>query len=174
MRRREPARVLGPYPQEQQWRVIDIDANGRRKSYMADSRQAANRLIAKLRENLNSRTVEDTIELWVAARLRSGSAAPSTVQEQATRVRFMCSAVLDRRLDEITERKATSLYERATQEPTQKSGLPLRAATHRFYLALARQLWTWAQKHGYTHDNPWAEVEPIGRVSTGKPQLRAA
>ena len=26
MRRREPARVLGPYPQDQQWRIIQIDA----------------------------------------------------------------------------------------------------------------------------------------------------
>ena len=29
MRRREPARVLGPYPQDQQWRIIQIDAKGR-------------------------------------------------------------------------------------------------------------------------------------------------
>ena len=69
---KDPARVLGPYPQDQQWRIIQIDAKGRRKSHMADSKQAAKRLIAKLRADMDARTVEDTLELWTAARLRGG------------------------------------------------------------------------------------------------------
>ena len=174
MRRREPARVLGPYPQEQQWRVIEIDANGRRKSHMVDSRQAARRLMAKLRANMNSRTVEATIDLWVATRLRSGTATAKTVAEQAARVRLMLSPVLERRLDDVAERKAVSLYERATTEPSQRTGQPLRAATHRYDLTLTRRMWAWAQKQGYAQENPWVDVEPIGRVSAGKPQLRAA
>ncbi len=174
MRRREPARVLGPYQQDQQWRVIEVDANCRRKSHMVDSKQAAHRLMAKLRANLNSRTVEATIDLWVDTRLRIGRATPKTVAEQAARVRLMLRSVPERRLDDITERKAASLYERATQEPSEKTGQPLRAATHRYDLTLTRRLWAWAQKQGYAQDNPWVEVEPIGRVAAGKPQLRAA
>ena len=46
MRRREPARVLGPYKEDALWRIIEIDARGRRKSYTAASRQAATRLMA--------------------------------------------------------------------------------------------------------------------------------
>ena len=63
MRRREPARVLRPYPQDQQWRIIQIDAKGRRKSYVVGSRQAANRLMAKLRADMDARTVEATLQL---------------------------------------------------------------------------------------------------------------
>ena len=174
MRRREPARVLGPYPEEQQWRIIEIDARGRRKSYTADSKQAANRLLAKLRSNLGARTVAATLELWGAARLRGGDAAPTTVAEQTARVRTLLGPVLDLRLGEVTERKATALYERVTTQPSLKTGVPLSPATHRYYLAIVQCMWKWAQKQGYAQDNPWAEVEPIGRVPAGKPQLRPA
>ena len=174
MRRREPARVLGPYPQEHQWRIIEIDARGRRKSYIAGSRQAANRLAAKLRANLGARTVQATLELWGEARLRGGGAAPATIADQSARVRALLGPVFDLRLGDVTERKATALYERATKEPSKKTGLPLRPATHRFYLFVVQSMWKWAQKQGYVQSNPWAEVEPIGRVSAGKPQLRPA
>ena len=33
-------------------------------------------------------------------------------------------------------------------------------------------MWQWAQKQGYAPHNPWEDIEPIGRVSAGKPQLR--
>ncbi len=171
---KDPARVLGPYAQEQQWRIIEIDAKGRRKSYIADTRPAANRLAAKLRANLGARTVQATLELWGAARLRSGDAAPATIAEQSARVRNLLAPVFDLRLGDVTERKAVALYERATKEPCKKTGLPLRPATHRFYLSIVQCMWKWAQKQGYTQHNPWAEVEPIGRVSSGKPQLRPA
>lgn len=172
MRRREPARVLGPYQEEQRWRIIQVDARGRRKSYTVDSRQAAKRLMARLRANLGACTVAATINLWVAARLRAGDAAPATVTDQAARVRDLLHPVLDLRLSDVTERKAAALYARATTEPTQKTGRPLRAATHRYYLSLVRRLWQWAHKQGYAPHNPWEPVEPVGRVSTGKPQLR--
>ncbi len=174
MRRREPARVLGPYTQDHQWRIIQIDAKGRRKSHMADSKQAAKRLIAKLRADMDARTVEDTLELWTAARLRGGGATPATITDQSARVRHLLGPVLDLRLNELTERKATAIYERATTEPTLKTGRPLSAASHRFYLSIVSYMWKWAQKQGYAKENPWAEVEPIGRVSSGKPQLRPA
>ena len=154
MRRREPARVLGPYTEDGLWRIIEIDARGRRKSHTADSRQAANRLAAKLRANLGARTVEATIELWMAARLRSGDAAPRTIEDQAARVRAMLGPVFDLRLGDVTERKAIALYERATMEPSKKTGRVLRAATHRFYLSVVQCMWKWAQKQGYVQDKP--------------------
>jgi integrase len=141
---------------------------------MADSRQAANRLVAKLRASLDSRTVEATLDLWTEARLRSGSAAPASIAEQAARVRNMLEPIFDRRLDEVTERKAAALYERIVQQPSPTTGRRLSAATHRFYLSIVESMWRWAQKQGYAQDNPWTDVEPVGRVAAGKPQLRPA
>ena len=172
MRRREPARVLGPYPQEQQWRVIQIDAKGRRKSFITDTKQAARRLMVKLRADMDARTIRSTLELWVAARLRAGDAAPNTIAQQSARVRALLGPVFDLRLSEVTERKAIALYERTTTQPSKKTGRPLRPATHRFDLSVVQCMWKWAQKQGYAQQNPWAEVEPIGRISAGKPQLR--
>ena len=174
MRRREPARVLGPYLENEQWRIIEVDARGRRKSYTVDSKQAANRLAAKLRANLGARTVESTLEDWEAARLRSGGATPATIAEQSAKVRAVLGSVLKLRLGDITERKASALYDKSTTEPSKKTGLPLRAATHRYYLSIIQGLWKWAQKQGYVQRDPWAEIEPVGRVSSGKPQLRPA
>ena len=172
MRRREPARVLGPYSESGLWRIIEVDAKGRRTSHTVDTRQAANRLMARLRANLGARTVAATIELWAAARLRTGDCAPASVTSEAARVRDMLHPVLDLRLGDVTERKAIALYERATTEPSPKTGQPLRAATHRLYLSLVQRMWQWAQKQGYAPHNPWEDIEPIGRVSSGKPQLR--
>ncbi len=174
MRRREQARVLGPYKEDALWRIIEIDARGRRKSYTAASRQAATRLMARIRANLGARTVQATIELWSAARLRSGDANPTTIADQSARVRALLGPIYTLRVGDVTERKALALYERATKEPSQKTGHPLRPATHRFYLYLAQSLWSWAHKQGYVQHNPWAEIEPVGRVSAGKPQLRPA
>lgn len=174
MRRREPARVLGPYPQENQWRVIQIDAKGRRKSYVVDSKQAARRLIVKLRLDMDARTVEATLELWVQARLRSGDAAPATIAEQVARILTLLGPTMSLRMAEVTERKAQALYQRITTQPSAKTGKPLQPATHRFYLSIVQRMWRWAQKQGYVQENPWAEVEPIGRVAAGKPQLRPA
>ena len=91
-------------------------------------------------------------------------------------MRNLLAPVFDLRLGDVTEHKAVALYERATKEPCKKTGLPLRPATHRFYLSIVQCMWKWkwAQKQGYTQQNPWVEVEPIGRVSSGKPQLRPA
>jgi len=166
--------VLGPYPQENQWRVIQIDVRGRRKSHVVASKQAAKRLILKLRADLDARTVEATLELWVQARLRAGDAAPATVAEQVARIRTLLGPVMGLRLAEVTERKAQALYQRITTQPSLKTGRPLQPATHRFYLSIVQFLWRWAQKQGFVQDNPWTEVEPIGRVAAGKPQLRPA
>ncbi len=81
---------------------------------------------------------------------------------------------MDLRLAEVTERKAQALYQRITTQPSPKTGKPLQAATHRFYVSIAQFLWRWAQKQGLVQDNPWAEVEPVGRIAAGKPQLRPA
>ena len=139
---------------------------------IADSRQTANRLVAKLRATQDARGVQATLALCVAAQLSGGDAAPATVADQAARVRQLLDSVLKFRIDELTERKATAIYDRATTAPSLKVGRPLRAASHRFYLSIVQCMWKWAQKQGHAKDDSWADVEPIGRVSAGKPQLR--
>ena len=170
MRARQPARVLGPYQEDSLWRVVSVDERGRRKSHTASSRQAANRLLAKLQAALKSRSVEVAVEEWRAARHRAG--ASRFVDYETDRVRAVLNDVLDKRLDELTERRAAALYEQTATEPSGKTGQPLHAASHRAYLAYVKTFWRWAVRQGYTSSSPWEAVAPIGRVATGKPQLR--
>lgn len=170
MRRREPARCLGPYREGEIWRVVEVDERGRRKSHTASSRQAANRLLAKLQAALKSRSVEVAVEEWRVARHRSGKS--HFVDYETDRVRAVLADVLDRRLDEISERKAAAIYEQTTIAPSGKTGQPLRPASHRAYLAYVKSFWKWAVRQGYTSSSPWDAVAPIGRVATGKAQLR--
>jgi len=72
----------------------------------------------------------------------------------------------------LTSEKAARLYSELTQTVSQKTGRPLSAATHQFYLQLAKSFCQWAQKERLLHKNPFAEVAPSGRRRTGKTQLR--
>ena len=56
--------------------------------------------------------------------------------------------------------------------PTPKTGAPPTAATHRFYLKLAQTLFGWAVRKKYLRENPFAQVQPLGRPNRGKKQLR--
>jgi integrase len=138
---------------------------------MVDSHQAANRLAAKLRSQLRALTIGTAIDEWEASRQRAGCTR-MTIYEQISRVRAMLASVIDLQMNEVTVRKAAAVYEQMTKEPRRKTGRPLSAASHRHYLALIRALWAWAVKQGHAASNPWMQVEPIGKPSTGKPQLR--
>ena len=170
-RKREGARVLGPFMEGQRWRVIAVDAAGRRTSYTADTALAARRLAAKL-SSAQGRIVENVVDEWTAARARSGKVLPATLAHQARRVRGLLGELLAMRLDQVTEKRAAAAYSAHFTTPSRRTEETLTAATHRFDLQLARALWNWAVKQGLASGNPWASVEPAGRISRGKLQLR--
>ncbi len=171
-RKKESARVLGPFKEGDRYRVIVVDAGGRRTSRTCDSSQAARRLVTKLARGLDGRTIESIVDEWSASRVRSGDALLRTVQDQADRVRGLLGDLLPLRIEEVTERRAAACYEAHTVATSRRTGARLSAASHRFDLQVARHLWNWSIKHNYTSANPWTAVEPIGRVSRGKLVLR--
>jgi integrase len=79
---------------------------------------------------------------------------------------------LEREARVITPALASSLYVHLVESVNGKTGKPLAAATHRFYLKLARAVFAWAVRKGYLAHNPFHNVNPVGRVNAGKPQLR--
>ena len=72
----------------------------------------------------------------------------------------------------MTPSRASELYLKTTETPTRKTGKPPAAGSHRFYLALVQGFYGWALRKGYVMMNPFKEVRPIRRASTGKAQLR--
>ena len=99
MRRRNAARVLGPYRERDRWRLIIVEDGGRRSVFFG-------------------------------------------------------------------------LYQQATERISPKTGEVLSAATHRLDLRLAQGFYCWATSRGYVGASPFRDVNPIGKVNAGKPQLR--
>ena len=170
MRKREAARVLGPYREGELWRVIIIDEKGQRRSATVASEQEAKRLVARERVKIDGQTVGWAIGEWTAARERSGVILPKTAEHQAARARAMLAALLDRPIAAVSGGQAQAAYDQHATRPA-LHGRPLAAASNRFDLGLCRTMWRWAVKRGHCAANVWADVEVIGRPRKGKAQL---
>jgi integrase len=88
------------------------------------------------------------------------------------RMRGFFGVALTEDIRGISGTRAAKLYEQAVEQPTRKTGEPPSAATHRFDLWAVRSLFAWAKDNGYVAANPFSGVKPVGKVRTGKPQLR--
>jgi integrase len=173
MRRREPPRVLGPYFERKRWRIVVVE-HGTRKSVFVPTEEEARRLKVQFEKEITGpplRTVGEVIEAFLTERAASGDWRPiSAVTTRDKLVAFFAS-VRELDISQITARRAAALYRVAT-ETTTRYGRPAAVATHRAQLRLAKHFLRWAMKRGLVASNPFAEVEPIGRMNVGKPQLR--
>ena len=118
-----------------------------------------------------TRTVESAINDWKEDRRQTGTCKEPTLDQQATRVRFMLCDHLQEELTRITSKKAELLYEKHRTRPG-KLGSPLAAATHVFDLKCAKNFFKWCVSRRFLVASPFAEIRPIGRKKAGKPQLR--
>ncbi|WP_146140977.1 site-specific integrase, partial [Haliangium sp. UPWRP_2] len=170
------SRVKGPYSERggTRFRLRVIERGAKRDLYFPTERQARSQLVI-LQQQLaqsGSRTIAWLIDEFCAERQRQGRAKPRTCQEQRERMRGLFHAYLTSEARAITPAIATKLYVEMVEATNPKTGKPLAAATHRFYLKLARAVYAWAVRQGFAQYNPFANVQPVGRVNAGKPQLR--
>lgn len=173
MRRREPARVLGPYKEGEQWRVIIVDERGRRKSRLASTRQAALRLGEREHKRRAGLTIGRLIDEWADHRIMAGVILEHTAAHQTYRISRMLEAQLDKPAAELTARAAARIYDQHAASGGRGGQAPA-VATHRLDLRLVGTCWRWGVKRGLVKGNVWAEVEPIGRARKGKATLRAS
>lgn len=174
MRPKLPPRVVGIYADRGSFRVV-YSEHGKRKSLILPTREAAEQTaqeIAARFKNVTQPLLSAAIAEWTAHRLQSGSCKPETAHEQAARLRFFLSSYLEKDICELTPARAEVLYQQAIQRATEKTGAPMTAATHRFYLSVSRSFYGWAKERNYIHANPFAGVVPVGQVRVGKPQLK--
>lgn len=173
-RRREPARVLGPYEENGKWRVIVVE-NRRRVNHFAEDRQAAQRMRARLRREVNrrakQRSLGDVLEQWREARLMLAKCRPETIEHQHQRILAMLADDLDKPIDALTEKRAIKLYAQHIERPC-RTGRPLAVASQHFDVCITRELFKWAVRQGLIERNPFAAVKLVGRVRSGKVQLR--
>src|SRR5262249_41045900 len=67
-------------------------------------------------------------------------------------------------LSAITAEQAESLYSEQSEK--------VAVATHHANLRCTKALFKWCIKQKYVSENPFRDVEPIGKANRGKPQLR--
>jgi multidrug efflux pump subunit AcrA (membrane-fusion protein) len=110
------------------------------------------------------RTVAEAADAFETYQRRKGN-KPTSVQTTRHRLRALLTRAWDEPIVTVSERRTRELYDARVADG-------VAAATHRYELKAARQLWTWLVKQGWAFDNPFAAIEPVGRIRRGKEQLR--
>ena len=117
-------------------------------------------------------TVRTILQEYLREQVTAGRSKQATADDIHLRISILLRNYMDATPGTITVKRATELYGLAVHEPRKKTGVPLSAASHRYYLAVTKAFFRWAVKHKYASSNPFADVQPVGKVNRGKPQLR--
>lgn len=165
MRRNEGRTIYGPYQHGSKWRLL-VREGGRvvdRRVY--DTREAAERVKAIAERQASGLTVEQAVERYVES-MKLRGLKETTYETARYKLRAMFGIVLGRSggpLHALTTAKADALYAELQQKT--------KVDTHRNTLMEARAFGKWAVKQGLLKQNPFTEVEPVGKRKKGKPQL---
>lgn len=172
-----PPRVKGPYEERggTRFRIRVCDRTGNRDLYFSSMKEAlagmkeAKRELPKLKE---SRILRAVLDEYTREKVRLGHCSQKSADEHRARLTLWLANYLEQDLSKVTPKRAAALYEQLVTTPTLKTGQPPTAATHRFYLKLAQTLFRWVVRKGYVRENPFVDVQPVGRPNRGKKQLR--
>ena len=112
------------------------------------------------------------IAQWHAHKVREAQCKAESIEHHLRRMRAFFAPVAEQDIATLTPKRAAALYEEATQRPSPKTGCVPAAASHRYDPWTAQCFFRWAVRHGYVGSSPFRDVKPVGKVNTGKPQLR--
>lgn len=156
-------RVLGPYRNGVKWRLIVREGKGR-KSIVYDTKEQAESVRGKLLAALDdrgSRMIEDTIAEYMIYKQKRGCNDRSIRTISDRLLRFLPG---DETLRSITPQRAETLY--ATEAER------FAVATHHKSLREAKAFFHYCVRQKYLSENPFVDVQSIGKANAGKPQLR--
>ena len=176
-RYKSPPRVKGPYSERDgtRFRIRICEQAGLRNLYFSTMKEAFAAMKEAAGEFLRAgheRTLGKVLDCYVADKVKRGVCNPRSAREHRDHLGRWLYDYLDDDIGKLTPKRAAILYERLVSTPTRKTGRPPAAATQRLYLRLAQALFRWAVQRGYIRENAFASVEPVGRPSRGKKQLR--
>ncbi len=163
-------RVYGPYKARNGYRMVVVEGNAR-KSIVVDSLEAGEKLRADLEQALlarGDRPIADALAEYQDYLVRVRG---------ATTARHIARAIerfhgRQTSLGAITPARAAAMYEAETQRIVKFRGKAVAADSHRTLLGQCKRFYAWAVEQGYTPQNPFAAVKPIGKPKVGKVQLR--
>jgi len=171
-RKQEDTLVWGPYKDGPTKFRLKITESGETRNVGFKTEKEAKAVKAKLlgRESQRrKRTIGTTIQEFITYLSETRCIKPQSVAEAGRHLEWLPSRTL---LAKLTEEHARLLYRKEFTETNPNTGKPLAAATHRVRLSVARRFYAWSVKSGFCKHNPFAKVQPVGRVNVGKKQLR--
>lgn len=174
-RRRNPTRVLGPYPYRDKFRIIVCEGGGEKAVKLYSTEKEALQVKAAIEEELTAnsgRTIEEAIETYEVYLRDVKQNKPQSCTATTWRLRrFFVDTELP--LTDLTPKRAAECYENLATTPSERTGKPLSADSHRNMLAETKTFLNWCvrEKH-WLKANPLSEVQGRGRRRHGKPQLR--
>lgn len=155
-------RVLGPYKDRTEFRVIQIDSAGNRESVVFETEAKAERYIEILRADLNrdEHTTETALEAYKTYLKDKGNKDTSSdVTEWAVNL-FFPSAVP---LQLLSGKRCEALYTDLRTRVSAKTKKAVSADTHRNVLAQVKSFLGWCVARGWLRENPSAGVKGIGK-----------
>lgn len=161
-RRKEGERILGPYEEDGVWRVVYVDAAGKRESSKFDSEAKAERYIELLRSNLSreEHTTKTALDRYKAYLAEKGNKEDSTDVTVWAVEQFFPTAIP---FQLLSATRCAKLYEELRTRPSKKTKKPLAADTHRNVLAQVKSFLAWCVERGWLRENPCADIKGIGK-----------
>ena len=161
-RTRSGERILGPYKERDGWRVIQVDATGKRESVLFETEAKADRYIEILHASLvrEEHTTETAFAAYTKYLKEKGNKQNSIdVTEWAIEQFF--PSVLPLQL--LSAKRCAALYEDLRTRPSKQTKKPLSADTHRNVLSQVKSFLAWCVERGWLRENPCAKVKGIGK-----------
>jgi len=176
-RSKAPPRIKGPYSDRggTRFRIRICDDAGRRDLYFPTRKEALTAIKEAARElppSTKGRSLRKVLDAYTKEKVQQGLCSAHTAEDQRARLLSWLGDSLEDEPGKLTPKRAAALYERLVQTPSLKTGQPLTAATHRYYLKVAKALFRWMVSKGYLRESPFASIQPVGRPNRGKKQLR--
>lgn len=162
MKKKNEARVLGPYRQdEKRWRIVILHPNGQRAARLYHSKDKALRAMPRALADLQSKLpLGPHLQSYLAS-LEARGLAANTITLTRSFLRNMFEGETAGMWTAQRVEETLALWAKSWSLPTR-----------RLRLWQASKFWAWLHDKGKVATNPFAGIVLPGRANRGKPQLR--
>lgn len=155
-------RILGPYPNRNGFRVIQVDSAGKREAIVFETEAKAIRYIELLRASL-IREEHSTASALTAYKLyltEKGN-KPESIEVTTWAInQFFVESIP---LQLLSTKRCATLYDDLRARPSERTKKPLAADTHRNILAQTKSFLAWCVERGWLKENTCAGIKGIGK-----------
>lgn len=159
-------RIYGPYAHQRGWRVVVIDAEGKRSAHVCESYEEAHELVQGLDADLEADPgvrVGTALERYAMYMAYKGN-KPGSIATTKYRLHSFFGDMLWQPLRRLDRETCQRLYDRLVATTA--------VDTHRNTLSQARTFLSWCIRYRYLAMNPADRIRAVGKRQHGKPQLR--